>query len=241
MNIVILLSGGLDSTCLLHDLVTGASLTGESYVIHPVFVNYGQATVDAEFVACQRVLSYMNEQYPREDRKIAPLIQVSCTVGRTPLKNDEVRYGANHVAYVPYRNMVMLSLALSATEEIHPDAIVMGVHNIDVANHFPDCSGDFAEAVQRVVDLYTGVNHLCAVHFPFCCDEYQTKEDIQREVPKDLLALCFSGYGDTLAAIQTALAPKEFLDGVMADMNAQPKACECACPDCATDTTCALK
>jgi len=203
-QIVILLSGGKDSVSLLWKLINGKEISPNlegPYRIHPVFVNYGQKTYFEEQLACERICTWIETEtcLSNSDNAINSLVVVSCAVGRCTLKNDDVQYAGKHPAYVPYRNLVLLSLALSATEEIQPDMIVMGVHNIDVANHFPDCSGDFAETMQNVVDVYTG-DRLCEVVFPFCTDGYKSKEDITKGVPKELLDLCFSGYGETLAA-----------------------------------------
>jgi len=201
-RVVLLLSGGFDSTSLLCRLVSGCEVEGD-IEIYPVFINYGQHTARDEFFTVCAILSRLKKTATAKrfhNRKIMPLISdVTAQVGRCTIKDQYVQYEGKHPAYVPYRNLVLLSLALSVTEEIEPDYIMMGVHNIDVENRFPDCSGDFAEVMQHVVDMYTG-SRLCEVVFPFCCDQFRSKDDIKKYIFPELLDLCFSGYGETLAA-----------------------------------------
>lgn len=202
-KVVLLLSGGVDSTALLWRLFNGKEIN-EPMELIPVYVHYGQLTADKETDAVNEVIAWCcaNASPDTNVKKVNMPIYAFCSAGKCTLANQQVQYGTNHPAYVPYRNLLMLSLALSHTEEAQPDYIMMGVHNIDVANRFPDCSTDFQESMQDVLYVYHRVKSrkACQIMFPFCRREFKSKDDIKRDVPEELLAHCFSGYGETLAA-----------------------------------------
>ena len=210
-KIGILLSGGIDSTALLYHMVLGKKFPellaeDDSVLFYPIFINYGQGTAREEIKAACNVLSWFSEQMKNDDwRAIDSLLCGHASVGSCTLRDDDCTYPGKHPAYVPYRNLLLLSLGLSLTEIRRPTMIVMGVHNIDVVNHFPDCSIDFEEAMQNMVNLYNPVkSHTsCQIKFPFLREDFKSKKDIMDGVPADLLALCASGYGTTLAAQRT--------------------------------------
>lgn len=210
-KIGVLLSGGIDSAALLYHLLLGEKFPellskDEAVLVYPIFINYGQGTAREELKAACNVHTWIADKLKGNDwRAIDSLIVGHASVGSCTLRDDDCSYPGKHPAYVPYRNLLLLSLGLSLTEIRRPTMFVMGVHNIDVVNNFPDCSEDFEYAMQCMVNLYNPVksHKSCQIKFPYLREDFKSKADIIAGVPADFLALCASGYGNTLAAQRT--------------------------------------
>lgn len=132
---VILLSGGLDSTTLLYDL------HGQGHSMHAVLFDYKQQHVQELLFAkahCHR-------------------LGILFTVKELPALHgltDE-----NWV--VPNRNMVMLSVAVNVAVQAGAQTIVIGCNKGDAAG-FPDCRKEFIKAMNAAV-LAAGYNiEICA-------------------------------------------------------------------------------
>jgi 7-cyano-7-deazaguanine synthase len=70
--------------------------------------------------------------------------------------------------YVPARNTIFLSIALSYAETLEADAIFIGVTAADYSG-YPDCRPEYIEAFQKVVNLATKqamMNHTIHVEAP---------------------------------------------------------------------------
>ena len=63
------------------------------------------------------------------------------------------------VTYVPARNLMFLSIALSWAETIGASTIFIGVNAIDFSN-YPDCRPQFIEAFNHVSKLGTKTGHM---------------------------------------------------------------------------------
>jgi len=193
-NVAVLMSGGADSACVLWFLIN----KGIPLNIYVIFADYNQATHNEESMALDAIVKYCNEYIEQNGLPISiECLSTSADVGRCRLKNDDIMFPGRNKAYVPYRNLVLLSLALSVTEEFSPDTIYMGVHNEDECNRFPDCSVEFStvmnDLIHRIYDRNT------VISFPLH-DVPNSKEDRIASIPSELVKLCFSGYGNTLAA-----------------------------------------
>jgi 7-cyano-7-deazaguanine synthase len=58
------------------------------------------------------------------------------------------------ITYVPARNTIFLSFALSYAEAIAAQALYLGVNALDYSG-YPDCRPDYIQAMQQVFDLGT--------------------------------------------------------------------------------------
>ena len=70
--------------------------------------------------------------------------------GRT---DEEIATGIP-VTYVPGRNLIFLSVAVSLAESIGANSVVIGAHTVDYSG-YPDCRPEFMDAFQRAANLAT--------------------------------------------------------------------------------------
>lgn len=69
-------------------------------------------------------------------------------------RGDEEMQTEVPVTYVPARNIIFLSIALSYSEAIGADAMYIGVNALDYSG-YPDCRADFIAAFQEVINKGT--------------------------------------------------------------------------------------
>lgn len=120
---LVLLSGGIDSCA------TVALYRRRSPSVAALFVDYGQAAIDQERLAVERVASHYG-------------ISVS-TVQCAGL-------GSLGAGYVRGRNALLLQLAL-VVAPFEVGQIALGLH---AGTPYPDCSPVFVTEMQRVIDVY---------------------------------------------------------------------------------------
>ena len=143
---LLLLSGGIDSTTLL------AQLSQDGYTVTALSFCYGQKhRVELAF-ARQNALTYRVERH--EVVTLPPLL-FSQSALVDPAKPIEV-YPDQEVApgpvstYVPFRNLVFLSQALSWGQSLGVDAVFAAFNADDHAN-FWDCRPLFIEQLNQLV------------------------------------------------------------------------------------------
>lgn len=147
---VVLLSGGLDSA------TTAAIAKAEGYELYAISFDYGQRHAreldSAKAVA--RSLGAAEHLIVSFDLR---------RIGGSALTDDiEVPLDrpANHMAaaipvtYVPARNTIFLSLALSYAESLGAFDIFIGVSAVDYSG-YPDCRPEFIEAFETTANLAT--------------------------------------------------------------------------------------
>lgn len=147
---VVLLSGGLDSaTCLYWARAKG-------WRLHALVVGYGQRHIRE--LRSARLLARAAGARLHELRLSLPWLGVSSLVGRgkalpeAPLE----RIGKEGIpsTYVPGRNTVFLSLAVSLADAIGAEGVVIGANAQDCSG-YPDCRPDFISAFARTARLGT--------------------------------------------------------------------------------------
>lgn len=155
---ILLLSGGIDSTTLL------AKLTKEGYEIVALSFNYGQkheielnyAKHNAEnYGVKEHHVIELNKMLFNSSALVNNEINISTYEGKK-LPNGQVN------AYVPFRNLLFLSMALSLAESKGINEVYIAINNDD-NNNFWDCKYDFIDQINRIVNL----NTLIRVKTPF--------------------------------------------------------------------------
>lgn len=147
-NVVMIYSGGMDSTVLLYELLM------EGHFINALTVNYGQKhsrEIESAIEIC-KLHSGLNH-------KIADLSRIKNFIAGSSQTSDDVEVPEGHYAeesmkqtVVPNRNMIMLSLAVGW-------AIKLGCPRVYYANHsgdhtiYPDCRPEFVRALDEAVSL----------------------------------------------------------------------------------------
>jgi 7-cyano-7-deazaguanine synthase len=145
-RVVVLLSGGLDSTTAL---AIARARGDECYTLA---FDYGQRH-RSELDAARRVSAALGAATHRELR--LPIGEL----GGSALTDTRIavpEHGGDGipVTYVPARNTVFLSLALAWAEVLDAAKIVIGVNAIDYSG-YPDCRPEFIAAFQALARLAT--------------------------------------------------------------------------------------
>ena len=145
-SIVVLLSGGLDSST-----VTGIAKKSEAKIF------------GLSFDYCQRHKRELNsasiiaKHFDIEEFKIIKLdlslwggSSLTDTQKNVPIKGVQTNKIPN--TYVPGRNTIFISVALSYAEAIDADFIGLGVNALDYSG-YPDCRPDYIKKFQELADL----------------------------------------------------------------------------------------
>jgi 7-cyano-7-deazaguanine synthase len=149
-NIVVLASGGLDST------VTAAVAKSEGYELYFLTIDYGQRH-RIEVQCAQKIAAWFDVK----DHKVIQLdlraFGGSALTDRIAVPTDqkaEARGREIPVTYVPARNTIFLSLALAYAEVLGASKIFFGA-NIRDYSGYPDCRPEFIQAFMEVARLGT--------------------------------------------------------------------------------------
>lgn len=150
MKAVILLSGGLDSTvCMAYAKEAG-------YELYPISFDYHQRH-NIELESAKKVAAfYQVAKHVVIETNMnviggSALTDTSIDVPDGDIKSDDIP-----VTYVPARNLIFLSYALSYAEAIGAERILIGVNALDYSG-YPDCRPAFIEQFQQVANYATKV------------------------------------------------------------------------------------
>ena len=140
-----LLSGGMDS------FVSAAIAREEGRRIYALSLDYGQKN-RRELRSAGRIARFL-EAAAHKILRIdlswthSALTDRALAIPRTVLSGIPA-------TYVPARNTVFLSLALSYAESVNADAVFLGVNAIDYSG-YPDCRPEYVRRFQKLVDVAT--------------------------------------------------------------------------------------
>ncbi|UCD93234.1 MAG: 7-cyano-7-deazaguanine synthase QueC [Methanobacteriota archaeon] len=148
---VVLLSGGLDSG------VTLAIAQEDGNELYALTFDYGQKHAKEvesakKLAEYYKVKKHMILRIPLEE-----IAESSLTTEEAPIPEDRTVEEMTITipsTYVPGRNIVLLSYALSWAETVHADTIYIGTHTQDYSG-YPDCRPEFLRAFQNVSALGT--------------------------------------------------------------------------------------
>ena len=147
MSSVLLLSGGIDSATIL------TSITKENKKVFALTFDYGQKHY-AEIEKAKNLAKEFNIY----EHKIIKLNLYEFTDSSLTDKNIQVPKSLTDDkipnTYVPGRNTIYLSIALSYAESKGCSSIYIGANAIDYSG-YPDCRPEYIEAFQNLVNLAT--------------------------------------------------------------------------------------
>lgn len=163
---VVLLSGGVDSSVLIRDVAR--NLAGCS--IHALSFHYGQRHARELDCARKQAVSVGAAQHHVVDisflgallREGSALLQGGAAV--PDLADVSERDRAQPPTYVPNRNMVLLSMAAAYAETHHIQDVFYGAHAQDEYGYW-DCTRDFLARMNAVLALNRGAP--VTIHAPF--------------------------------------------------------------------------
>lgn len=142
MSIVVLASGGMDSTLI------GLLAQEEGVSIAPLFIDYGQKAADREWMACRAVHEHLGLPQPRKMdlSGFGQIISSGLTSSEKDVKTE---------AFTPGRNMLFLIAGASYAFQIGADAVAIGLlterHSI-----FPDQKASFLTKTEQALEVAVG-------------------------------------------------------------------------------------
>lgn len=147
-EIVVLASGGMDSTVLLYDLVSGGA------DVVPLFVDYGQHCAETERLS-------LEANAPVNLRNRIEYVDVSQVykAGNSRLVREADLWSDNIVAedlYLPYRNLLLLSVGAAFAQSMEIPALGAAFINSNHAKEI-DCSAAFLAMLAEVLGQYGSV------------------------------------------------------------------------------------
>jgi len=161
LNHIHLLSGGLDSSYSLLKIARKIKKGTESYIVHPIFFDYGHYSADTEWERSKKIVNYIRD-FLKDESIIADPIKIS-------LKSDDLfewcrsdsflgNEGYEKEAEIENRNMVLFSVLASYLIACakHQDAkstdfvITSGFQE----NELSDCNTAFFTKFSELLRMY---------------------------------------------------------------------------------------
>jgi len=142
MSIVLLASGGLDST------LSAILAVEQGIEIHPLFVDYGQLAKERELNACRVNYKYYDLPEPK-------VVDVKGFGGLYPSGLTNSNMDIYEDAFLPGRNMLFLLLGATYACNVGANSISTGLLSEEVSL-FPDQTKAFLTKAQELITMMTG-------------------------------------------------------------------------------------
>ena len=148
MASVLLLSGGIDSATIL------TSINKKNEKVFALTFDYGQK----HYAEIEKAKNLAKEFYVHEHKiiklNLSEFTDSSLTDKNIQVPKREILPDIIPSTYVPGRNTIFLSIALSYAESKGCSSIYIGANAIDYSG-YPDCRPEYIEAFQNLVNLAT--------------------------------------------------------------------------------------
>lgn len=173
---MVLASGGLDSSTLLHLYLK------EKFTVLPLIVDYGQVAFSRELAALSKICSILGLRGPYQLE--VPKIGLICENQLTRMESKTPMF--------PHRNLLLLTLAAIFSEANNCQTIAFGVV-ADSLVPFHDCSSGFVHSTRSALSQSIGKEF--AINTPFL---NSTKAEVIRDglslsVPFEYTYSCYRG------------------------------------------------
>ena len=187
------LSGGLDCT------VATSVFAGE-YEIHAITFNYGQKAFERELEAAKEICAKMNWTHEVIDLPWLAKISTSSLntsedipeVSIDDLDDAEKSSESASSVWVPARNMVFTSIAVSYAESIGAEKIIVG-WDAEEAATFPDNSKEFLNTFNELIDVGSPDNIKIEAPAIDLTKEEIVKLGVEVDAPMGLSYSCYKG------------------------------------------------
>jgi 7-cyano-7-deazaguanine synthase len=156
---IVILSGGMDSTVLLHHVVAAG------YEVYGLSFDYGQRHRKELEMA-----RYWGKKLCKEWKCLSLLFMQEIASNSAlmdhskELPKEHYTHENQQITVVPNRNMVMLSIAIAWAENIEAEAVYFGAHAND-NTIYPDCRPAFVKAIDSAARK--GTYRVVEVRAPF--------------------------------------------------------------------------
>ena len=156
-KVIVLVSGGMDS------LVCAGIALEENQEVYFLHMNYGQKTSRRERLSFDKIADHY--QIPVEKRKVIDMTFLQ-QIGGSSLTDDAIQVktyqGDSSIipdSYVPFRNSIILSLAVSWAEVVGASRLYIGANHEDSPG-YPDCRPSYYEAFNKVIQEGTKAGNI---------------------------------------------------------------------------------
>lgn len=186
---IVVLSGGMDSTT-----VTGIIHT-KGYELYGLTIDYQQRTSKKEVECAKKI----GEYYKFKEHLFLELdFMKDILSDQTSLVGEDLEVPTNGPSegipntYVPFRNTIILSLAVSWAEKLGAELIAIGVNALDYSG-YPDCRPEYIQAFQRVAELGTKPEYAPRIYTPLqdLTKAEIVKKAMELKVPLELTWSCY--------------------------------------------------
>lgn len=153
---VVLYSGGMDSTVVLHHALANYDK------VYALAIDYGQRNIRELTRAEDYISNYIFKSSFVEKLKYSRLpLPVKFLNFDSALTRDDVEVpkmkevigDPQNAAYVPNRNMIFLSLAVGMAESVKAEHVLYGAAKADDTSGFWDCTTDFKNYLNNILSL----------------------------------------------------------------------------------------
>jgi 7-cyano-7-deazaguanine synthase len=181
---IVILSGGPDSSTVAY------WAKREGYEVHALTFDYGQRASRAEIDSAKRISERLG--IPLKVVDLSALKGVYA--GATALCDEGMPMPSSFEPslIVPFRNGVMLSIAVAYAASIGADVVLYGAQGSD-APFYPDCRREFFKAFERAARLGTGADIRIEAPFHGMRKSEVIKLGAELGVPYGLTWSCYSG------------------------------------------------
>ncbi len=219
---IVLVSGGMDS------LVCVAEALGQYQHVAFLHMDYGQRTSAREQRAFQNIADHYG--IPLERRKVINMAFLS-QIGGSSLTDRSMavkKYAGDSdeipTSYVPFRNCIILSLAVSWAEVLGARALFIGA-NFEDSPGYPDCRPSYYDAFRRLVQEGTKAGNI-SIETPVLMMKKKAivERGQQLKVPFQLSWSCYQ-QGDIACGVcdSCALRLRGFQEAGISDPITYPK------------------
>jgi 7-cyano-7-deazaguanine synthase len=145
-KIIALLSGGIDSTVMLAQLLdTGNEILGLSF-------NYGQRHASRELGAVKHIANHYGITH---SEKTVPMVQHGALTGNTEVPVEDYSAETQTITVVPMRNLILLGYAAGIAMVKGFDAVAYAAHASD-HGVYPDCRPEFVQHLEATFQAAEG-------------------------------------------------------------------------------------
>lgn len=220
---LVILSGGMDSTVLLHHVVKNLKYDD----VYAVTFNYGQRiSREIGCAAYQATVcgvkehKVINMDFFRDISKMSALTNTDLNI---PKARDDIG-NAQPLSYVPFRNLLLLTTAAGWAESIGAEHLYYGAVQTDDFSGYWDCTSMFLGKVNNLYALNR--KNLIQVNAPFMhlSKEAVIKTGIELEVDFRQTHTCYEGTDPACGeCVSCAARIKGFIDNKAIDPIAYKK------------------
>lgn len=159
MKSVVVFSGGMDSTTALYKLVH------EGDQVCALTFDYGSKHNAAEYKRAVNICEKLGVELSKIELPLDRYFRSSLLQSGEDIPEGHYQEETMKSTVVPFRNGIMLSIAIGFAESIDADRVVIGNHSGDHAI-YPDCRSSFISAMNDAAKF--GTYKEVTIYSPFC-------------------------------------------------------------------------